>query len=117
MGWAERKEISEELVSRPVGERLPDEERPFPGAAMEATVAATDPLRKFRRVRDCFFSFGFNMKLLQISFREHPSADAPSGARNAQLAALPYLVGIKLDVAVTEAAWTSGAKRNGILAS
>ena len=62
MGLAERKAISDGAV--PCPEFSVAKAGKFPGMPMEATVAATEPLRKFRRLKASFFCWSFKVLLL-----------------------------------------------------
>jgi hypothetical protein len=56
MGLAERKTTSEDVDAIPCPVFSAARAGMFPGMAMDATVAATEPLRKFRRLKAAFFS-------------------------------------------------------------
>jgi hypothetical protein len=62
MGLADRKAISDDAVPCPAVS--PAIAGMLPGRPMEATVAATEPLRKFRRVKASFVWWSFKVLLL-----------------------------------------------------
>jgi hypothetical protein len=64
MGLAERKAMSDAAVSGLGSAPIPSIAGSFAGNPTEATVAATEPLKKFRLLSACFFSRGFKVKLL-----------------------------------------------------
>ena len=64
MGWAERKAISDGAVPCPAFSAATA--GIFPGRPMEATVAAAERLKKFRRLNPSLFSRFFKVKLLWV---------------------------------------------------
>jgi hypothetical protein len=72
MGLAERKRTSEEVEAVPCPVFSAAKAGTFPGKAIEATVAATEPLKNFRRLKTSFFSRFFKVKLLLIRWPGSP---------------------------------------------
>jgi hypothetical protein len=64
MGLPERNTTSDEVEAIPCPVFSAAKAGTVPGMAMDATVAATEPLRKFLRLKDSFFSRFFKVKLL-----------------------------------------------------
>jgi hypothetical protein len=62
MGLAERKAISDGAI--PCSAFSAAKTGKFPGNTADATVAATDPLKKFRRLKASLLSRCFKVKLL-----------------------------------------------------
>jgi hypothetical protein len=56
MGLPERNRTSDEVDAIPCPVLSATKAGNFPGEAMEATVATTEPLRKFLRLKESFFS-------------------------------------------------------------